>query len=55
MEKLTEILTENMGGYALYVWPSFLIAGAVMFGMAAVSFYSLKRSQNALAKLQDEA
>jgi heme exporter protein D len=50
MEKLTEVLA--MGGYAPYVWPSFIIAAAVMLGMVITSMRSLRKAQKTLAELQ---
>lgn len=50
MEKLTEILA--MDGYAVYVWPSFIIAAIVMLGMVIISMRSLRRAQRTLAELQ---
>lgn len=49
MEKLTEVLAA--GGYAVYVWPSFIIAAAVMAAMAVSSIRSLKKAQKTLAEL----
>jgi heme exporter protein D len=49
MEKLTEVLAA--GGYAVYVWPSFIIAAAVMAAMAISSMRSLKKAQKTLAEL----
>jgi heme exporter protein D len=51
MEKLTEVLA--MGGYAVYIWPSFLVAAVVMVGMVVFSLRSLKRAHRTLAHLQD--
>ena len=42
----------SMGGYAAYVWPAFIIAAAVLLGVAAVSVRSLRRAQAALRELQ---
>jgi heme exporter protein CcmD len=50
MQKLTDVLA--MGGYGSYVWPSFAVAFVVMAIMAGTSWRSLKRSQKAIAKLQ---
>ena len=41
-----------MGGYAAYIWPSFLITAITMWGMVYVSMRSLKRAQKELAELQ---
>lgn len=53
MEKLIEVLT--MGGYAAYVWPSFIIAALAMLCMVLTSMRSLKRAQHTLAELQKTA
>ncbi len=50
MEKLTEIFAQ--GGYAAYVWPSFIVAGAAMAVMTVISMRSLGRARRALAQLQ---
>ncbi len=41
-----------MGGYAMYVWPSFAITALVMLGMIFASMRSLKRAHKTLAELQ---
>jgi heme exporter protein D len=51
MEKLTEVLA--MGGYSAYIWPSFLLAGAVMAAMLAVSLRSLRKARGTLIHLQE--
>jgi heme exporter protein D len=53
MEKLTELLA--MGGYAAFVWPSFIIAAVVMTGAVTTSLRSLRKAQKALAELQRSA
>lgn len=53
MEKLTELLA--MGGYAAFVWPSFLTAASVMLGAFILSLRSLKKAQRTLARLQQSA
>ena len=50
MEKLTEIFAQ--GGYGVYVWPSFIVAAAVMAGMVALSLRSFRRARRTLAELQ---
>jgi len=50
MEKLTEVLAMN--GYAVYIWPSFVITAITMWGMVFVSVRSLKRAQKTLIDLQ---
>lgn len=44
-----------MGGYAGYVWPSFIIAAAVLLGMVIASMRSLRKAQKTLAELQQSA
>ena len=50
MQKLTDVL--NMGGYAIYVWPSFLVTALAMLAMVIVSMRALRRAQKTLAELQ---
>lgn len=42
-----------MGGYAAFVWPSYLIAGIVMLGLLIVSLRTWRDSRSTLEKLQD--
>ena len=42
-----------MGGYAAFVWPSYLIAGIVMLGLLIVSVRTWRESKSTLSKLQD--
>lgn len=44
-----------MGGYAPYVWPSFIIAALLMIGMVATSMRSLRKAQRTLLELQESA
>src|SRR3954471_20551083 len=53
MEKLTDVLA--MGGYAAYVWPSFIIAALLMLGMVITSMRSLRKAQRTLSQLQESA
>lgn len=50
MKELTETLA--MHGYAVYVWPSFIVAALVMSVMVAVSLHSLRKAQKTLRELQ---
>ena len=52
MESLAQFL--SMGGYGAYVWPSFLLAGAVLAALLAASLRTLKRRERALATLESE-
>lgn len=53
MEKLTEVFA--MGGYAAYVWPSFLLTALVLAGMIAASIQRLRVAQRILCKLQSSS
>ena len=44
-----------MGGYAVYVWPAFLVAAAVMAGLLAVTLRTLWRREGELADLEPRA
>jgi heme exporter protein CcmD len=55
MQRLIEILGTSMGGYGVYVWPSFLIALLVMAAMALLSLCALRRASLTLATLQSSA
>ncbi|MDD3447062.1 MAG: heme exporter protein CcmD [Zavarzinia sp.] len=41
-----------MGGYAAYIWPSFILTFAVVIGLAVVSWRRLKREEARLALLE---
>lgn len=43
----------HMGGYALYVWPSFGLTAAVLAGLLAVSLRGLRAREAALAALTE--
>ncbi len=43
----------HMGGYALYVWPSFGFTAAVLAGLLAISLHGLKAREAALAALTE--
>ncbi|MEQ1789698.1 MAG: heme exporter protein CcmD [Rickettsiales bacterium] len=51
MENLTEAL--GMGGYGVYVWPSFIVAAVVIFAMLMISLRSLRKAQKTLKDLQN--
>jgi heme exporter protein CcmD len=51
MQKLTDVLA--MGGYGVYIWPSFLVAALVMGVLAVSSLRSFKRARQTLLHLQD--
>ena len=48
---MSEFLT--MGGYAAFVWPSYLITAIVMLGLLVVSIRTWRDSKSTLEKLQD--
>ena len=43
-----------MGGYAGYVWPSYLLTFVVMAGLWLVSQKALKKQEKTLQKLEEE-
>ena len=45
----------HMGGYALYVWPSFGLTAAVLAGLLAVSLRGLRAREATLAALLTES
>lgn len=49
---MTEFLA--MGGYAAFIWPSYLIAAIVMLGLLIVSVRTWRDSKSTLQKLQDD-
>ena len=50
MDKIATFLA--MGGYAVYVWPAFLITAVVMLGLVLETLRSLRRREAALAELE---
>jgi len=44
----------NMGGYASFVWPSWLIGVAVIAGISLHSIIKSRKIKNALASKGDE-
>ncbi len=43
----------HMGGYALYVWPSFGLTAAVLAGLLVASLRALRAREAALAALTE--
>ena len=43
-----------MGGYAVYVWPAFLLTGLIMIVLVVASVRSLKRASALLSRLQTD-
>ncbi len=41
-----------MGGYAVYVWPAFLLTALVMVGQLVTTLHTLHRREAALAALE---
>ena len=41
-----------MGGYAVYVWPAFLVTALVMIGQLTTTLRTLHRREAALAALE---
>lgn len=52
MESISQFL--KMGGYAAYVWPSYLITALVLTGAVVSSIRFARRQENDLKALQDE-
>jgi len=52
VETITNFL--EMGGYAVYVWPSYLITAVVLIGALVSSIRFLKRNAETLKALQEE-
>jgi heme exporter protein D len=50
MERLTAFL--DMGGYAAFVWPAYLICAALLIGLLVVSLRGLWAHEGALKSLQ---
>ena len=53
MERLVAFF--EMGGYAAFVWPPFVIAALVMAGLAIASRRRLRASERLLAELEETA
>ncbi len=43
----------EMGGYARFVWPAYLITALVMIGLLAHVLLTLRRNEMELARLRD--
>lgn len=43
-----------MGEYAIYIWPSYALATAIVLALAIVSLRGLKKAQRQLAELQQD-
>jgi heme exporter protein D len=41
-----------MGGYAIYVWPSFAVAALVMAGLVTTTLRTLRRRERELAEIE---
>ncbi|MDP6390657.1 MAG: heme exporter protein CcmD [Alphaproteobacteria bacterium] len=50
MENIAEFLA--MGGYGAFIWPSYLIAAAVLIGLLAQTLVTLWRRERTLAALR---
>ena len=53
MERVQEFLA--MGGYAVYVWPSYLVAAVVLGALFALSQRGLRAAERELADLEGPA
>ncbi|OHC75275.1 MAG: heme exporter protein CcmD [Rhodospirillales bacterium RIFCSPLOWO2_12_FULL_58_28] len=52
MESILKFL--QMGGYAAYVWPCFILTAAVLVAMLVSSMRFMKKSENILKSLQGD-
>ncbi len=52
MDSLAEFL--RMGGYAAYVWPSYLVAAAVLIGLLVATLRNLRLQERRAALLESE-
>lgn len=43
-----------MGGYATYIWPSFIVTFTILAIMAYTSLLSFKQARRSLSKQQEE-
>lgn len=43
----------DMGGYAAFVWPSFIVTGLVMVGLWLLSARAFHRTETELATLEE--
>jgi heme exporter protein D len=50
MERIAAFL--DMGGYAAFVWPAYLICAALLIGLLVVSLRGLRAHEGALKSLQ---
>jgi heme exporter protein D len=44
-----------MGGYAIFVWPAFAVAAAIMAGLTLQSLAHYRRRQRELARLERDS
>lgn len=44
----------SMGGYAVFVWPAFLLSFAVLAGLVIISLHTYRDQKNLLARLETE-
>lgn len=42
----------HMGGYAIFVWSSYLLTGVVMIALAVASWRGLRRAERKLAEFE---
>jgi heme exporter protein D len=50
MEAITEFLA--MGGYAPFVWPSYILAAVILAALLGLSLRDLRRNENTLKALR---
>ncbi len=52
MDRVSEFFA--MGGYALYVWPAYLIAAGILVALLGLSIRDLLRNEKTLRELRAE-
>ena len=52
MDSVSEFFA--MGGYALYVWPAYLIAAGILVTLLVLSIRDLQRNEKTLRELRAE-
>jgi heme exporter protein D len=44
-----------MGGYAVYVWPAYIISAVVLAAVVAISLQAHARAKRSVRKLEDDS
>ena len=43
----------QMGGYAAYVWPAYIVTFVILIGMVVLTWRSYRKTQDLLSQLDD--